>query len=357
MQPTDSQLQAFKRHCEANNLPFDLWRGFWHKTGEFSSFFVNKEAMAAEENRYQMLLEDIKRHAPKYKTRKIDPTGEHLLVLPMADIHVGKWLSKEETSHEYDSKIVEERVRTGTDSLVSKARSFGVSDYVVCLGNDMLHTDNGKTTTSGTPQDNDGSWFANFRLAVKIMTAIVEQLANHGTVHLVFVPANHDWRSGFAIAQVVAAQFANHPNVKSGQLQNGLTELHRKYFVYGHNLIMFTHGDGAKEKDLQWLLATEAAEAWSKTTFRYVYMGHIHHKVRKAQGMASTMIEKDKIGYTEINAGRFFDPAHNVYIEYARSPAPADSWHHRNGYVSKQAVEAFLHHPNDGQVARFTHWF
>lgn len=354
---TQADLNALKAHCEAHGLPFDARRLWWHKTTEFSVSFYDAEKLIEEQNHYQTLLDDIKKHAPKYKATAIPPSGDNLMVLPMADIHVGKWLSKEETSSEYNSKIVEERVCSGTDALVSKAKAFGVSEFVVCLGNDMLHTDDGRATTSGTPQDNDGSWFSNFRLAVKIMTGIIEQLALHGKVHLMFVPANHDWRSGFAVAQVVAAHFANHPNVSNGTNGSGVTELHRKYFVYGHNLIMFTHGDGAKEKDLHWLMATEAAEAWSKTKFRYVYMGHIHHKVRKTQGITNALIEKDKIGYTEINAGSFVNPEHSVAIEYARSPTPSDGWHHRNGYINQQAVEAFLHHPIGGQVARFTHFF
>lgn len=356
---TQADINALRQHCREQGLPFDARRLWWHKTKEFSVSFYDAEKIEEEQNFYQTLLDDLKKHAPKYRRRKVLPKGEHLLVLPMADIHVGKWLCEEETSSEYNSQIVEERVRAGTDSLVAKANAHGVSDFVVCLGNDMLHTDDGRSTTSGTPQDNDGSWFANFRLAVKIMTGIIEQLALHGKVHLMFVPANHDWRSGFAIAQVVAAHFANHPNVSNGHEGSGLTELHRKYFVYGHNLIMFTHGDGAKEKDLHWLMATEAAEAWSKTKFRYVYMGHIHHKVRKTQGITNALVEKDRIGYTEINAGSFSDAMHNVAIEYARSPTPSDGWHHRQGYIgpNNQAVEAFLHHPIDGQMARFTHFF
>jgi len=31
--------------------------------------------------------------------------------------------------------------------------------------------------------------------------------------------------------------------------------------------------------------------------------------------------------------------------------------YHRNGYINRQAVESFVHHPYDGQVSRFTEWF
>ena len=47
----------------------------------------------------------------------------------------------------------------------------------------------------------------------------------------------------------------------------------------------------------------------------------------------------------------------NVTVETLRSPSPADSWHHRNGYISKEAVEAFIHSKEFGQVARLTHFY
>lgn len=351
-EPTPAELASFEEHCKANGLPFANWRGFWHKTKEYSSFFVNAEEKKRDEERFQVLVEDTKRHAPKYKKRKIDPTGEHMLVLPQADIHIGKWAGAEETGENYDATIAIERATIGTQSLVAKARAFGVKSFVVCIGNDILHTDNGKTTTSGTPQDTDGSWFFNFRLARRLYVTIIEQLALYGDVYLVFVPSNHDWRTGFALSETVAAHFANHPNVHAM-----ITERHRKYIVFGRNLIMFSHGDGAKEKDLHWLLATEASEAWSKTSHRYIYLGHLHHKIRKLTGHQSGQQEKDKIGFTEIDVSVLADEGRDVNIEYVRSPSANDGWHDRNGYVSKPAMEAFLHHPIDGQVARFTHWF
>ena len=351
-EPNEAELRSFKEHCEAHNLPYDQWRAFWHKTREYSALFANNKALEDDKALFQELIADIKRHAPKYKRRKVDPRGDHLLVLPQCDIHVGKWCGKEETGNEYDIAKAVERARLGTDALVAKANAFGVKQFVVCIGNDILHTDNGKTTTSGTPQDTDGSWFSAFRAARTLYVSIVEQLALHGDVHIIHVPSNHDWRTGYALSEVVAAQFANHPNVKSM-----VTERHRKYLVYGKNLIMFSHGDGAKEKDLHWHMATEAAEAWSKTTHRYIYLGHLHHKIKKVQGHQNAQTEKDKVGFTEIDATVMAAEARDVNIEYVRSPSASDGWHERNGYTSKPAMEAFLHHYTDGQVARFTHWF
>ena len=45
-------------------------------------------------------------------------------------------------------------------------------------------------------------------------------------------------------------------------------------------------------------------------------------------------------------------------VESLRSPSVSDSWHHRKGYIGAvEAVEAFIHHPKHGQIARLTHYF
>ena len=351
-EPTQAELSAFKVHCEANGLPFDNWRAFWHKTKEYSSLFANKAAEEEQRNYHEEMLADLRKLAPKYTKRKVDPTGEHMLVLPQADIHVGKWASVSETGYKYDMEIAVERARQGTDVLVAKGNLFGVKQYVVCLGNDAIHTENGKASTANTPQDNDGSWFANFRAAKDLYISIIEQLALHGDVLLVHIPSNHDWRTGYSLSEAVSERFHNHPNV-TGMI----TERHRKYLVYGDNLLMFSHGDGAKEKDLHWHMATEAAEAWSATKFRYVYLGHLHHKIKKVAGHQTAQTEKDLIGVTELVAGTLATPGLDVNIEYVRSSSGPDGWHDRNGYTSKPATEAFIHHPTDGQVGRFTHFF
>ena len=352
MQPNAQELAAFKAHCEANNLPFSKWRGFWHKDGVYSSFFANTQAIEEEKNQHDELIKDLKKVAPSYKKRKVDPTGEHMLVLPQADIHIGKWSEITGVGSDYNINIALERARVGTDALVAKAKLFGVTQFVVCLGNDILHTDNGKTTTNGTPQDTDGTWFHHFRMANLLYVSIIEQLALHADVLLVHMPSNHDWRSGYALSEAVSARFHNHPNVKTM-----VTERHRKYIVYGQNLIMFTHGDGAKEKDLHWHMASESRDAWSKTKHRYVYLGHVHHKDRRVAGHQKVRTEKDLIGFTEIVTGITAEPNQDVNIEYVRSQSGSDLWHDQSGYTSKPATEAFLHHPQMGQIARFTHWF
>ena len=131
----------------------------------------------------------------------------------------------------------------------------------------------------------------------------------------------------------------------------------RKYRLVGVTEFGCTHGDGAKEADLYPLMMTEARSHVSDCLHRYWYLHHLHHKIRKAQGVRPHDREKDHIGLTMIKNGMGAQEGDNVQIEYVRSASPPDGWHDRNGYVNRQAVECFIHDPADGQNARFTEWF
>lgn len=56
---------------------------------------------------------------------------------------------------------------------------------------------------------------------------------------------------------------------------------HRKYSIYGENLIGTTHMDGAKVTDLALLMANESGAWWHECKHRYIYGHHVHHKSSK----------------------------------------------------------------------------
>lgn len=360
--PTQAQLSAFREHCEAYGLPFENWRGFWHKTQEYSSFFTNKEgfehdAKALEKLRLDTIAQ-MQKHAPKYQKPK-PIKGETLLVLPRADDHFGKLSTVEETGYEYNLKVASERSAEGTASLLAMAEPFKPKAFAVCIGNDAIHIDTHKrTSTAGTPQDTDGTIFTMFDAAKLSYITMIEHLAEKGDVYLFFVPSNHDWLAGRFLADSVGSWFHKHPNVHlGGDSWWNLKTSHRKYMKFGENLIMFSHGDGFKERDGRSIMADEAKEAWATTTFRYIYLGHVHHKDRKAQSQIDKRLEKDFIGFTEINTSVTRDPLREVYVEYVRSQSPADGWHSRNAFLNMPCVEAFIHHQSHGQMARLSHFF
>lgn len=355
---SDPNEATLHRNCLATRTPVDDVAYYWIKTGEVSMMVRRSGGLSYEEIRDNLVAE-VSKHAPVYpKLTRTTSLEDHLLVVDLADVHIGKLAKKEETGDDYGISKAVQRVLTGTDSLLEKAQGFKVGKILLVIGNDILHTDTPhRKTTGGTPQDTEGQWWEMFLEAKKCYVTVIERLTELADVHIVFCPSNHDYVSGWMLADTLSSWFRNHPNVSFGKDNRSVSIAHRKYVEYGANLLGFTHGDGAKEKDLPSLMQYEAREAWGRTKFAYIYQHHTHHKTRLLAGKDEQKLEKDNIGVTVLHRGKPVKQADNVYIETIRSPSPADGWHDRNGYKNMQAVEAFLHHPELGQVARLTHWF
>ena len=305
----------------------------WLKTKQASLFFKNPLHKDDAENKLdelcKKLIQDMKQFAPKYPIIKRDPgKKEYLLVIDPADIHIGKLADSFETGEDYNNQIAVKRVKQGVQGILNKAQGFPIDKILFIGGNDILHIDTpSRTTTAGTKQDTDGQWYSNFLIAKQLYVDILIQLISVADVHFTFNPSNHDYQTGFFLADVIKTYFANNKNISFD-----CSISHRKGYQYGNNLIGTTHGDGAKIQDLPLLMAQEFPIEWSKTKHRYVYTHHVHHKT-----------SKDFIGVT---------------VESLRSPSGTDSWHHRKGYQhAAKAVEGFIHHKENGQVARLTHLF
>jgi len=264
----------------------------------------------------------------------IQTKENNLLVIDIADAHFGKLATRYETGEDYGIEIAKQRCYDGVKGIISRASKFDISRIMFVIGNDVLHYDNPKrTTTSGTPQDTDGMFYDMFNSALDTYINIINELRLTYEIDVVFNASNHDYMSGWMLARALSMYFHNADNVS---VDDGIR--HRKYYKFGNNLIGTNHGDGAKLDDLPLLMANEEPILWSETKYRYIYVHHIHHKQTY-----KFMSGKDFIGVT---------------VEFLRSPSASDSWHHRNGYVgAKKAIEGYIHNYEDGQIARISHYF
>jgi hypothetical protein len=325
-----------------NNLnPSDNWKLSWIKdsvTGT-STLVVNpdyKDSVAVKYDRIREdMISEMREMSPivkKYdRAATYDP---HCFVLDIADLHVGKLATEAGSNSEYNVKIAVDRAIAGAESLIDKSSPYNIDKIVFVIGNDVLHIDNPKRqTTAGTSQDTDGMWYDNYVIARKVYTQIINRLSTIADVHVIHCPSNHDYMTGFMLADALSCYFYNNENVTFD-----VSTVHRKYFKYGNNMIALSHGDGCKIDQIPYLAANESPKMWAETQYRYAYLHHIHHKdYFKFRG------GKDFIGMT---------------VEFVRSPSSSDRWHNDNGYTgSKVAIEAFIHHPLNGQVSRLTHNF
>lgn len=325
--------EGIRNAAEGFDVDWKAIKHLWVKDKNSSAFVKNPNYVEPELIRFEELknelLEDLKNYSPTFPTiKRIQDKDSYCLVIDPADVHIGKLCSSFETGTDYNQQIAVKRVLDGVNGIINKARGFNIDKIIFIGGNDILHTDTPKrTTTGGTPQDTDGMWYENFLMAKQLYIDVIEVLISIADVHFVFNPSNHDYTNGFFLADVIGTYFRNCENITFD-----CSIAHRKYTMYGNSLIGTTHGDGAKQNDLGMLMSMEAKDMWSKAKHRYFYTHHVHHKTAK-----------DLI---------------NVTVESLRSPSPADSWHHRNGYQhSPEAIEGFIHSKEHGQIARLTHIF
>ncbi len=69
-------------------------------------------------------------------------------------------------------------------------------------------------------------WYKNYTDARDLYINIIEMLVNVADVHIVHNPSNHDYISGFMLADSVYCWFRKHKNISFN-----ITNKHRKYFI------------------------------------------------------------------------------------------------------------------------------
>jgi hypothetical protein len=330
---SDGTIMNIEEYCVYYGIPFEQARTYKLVTHTGTPYYNIASNILKNDDInkfFDDLLKDLSELPNKPSTivrqRPVD-NETYLLVVDPADCHIGKLSMSFETGEDYNNQIAVKRVKEGVDGIIEKTKGFNIDKVLFIGGNDILHIDTPKrTTTSGTPQDTDGMWYNNFLIAKELYIDVLTRLIQVADVHFVFNPSNHDFTHGFFLANVIETYFKDCKNITFD-----CDIKHRKYFRYYDNLIGTSHGDGAKTQDLPLLMAQESPE-WSSTKHRYIYTHHVHHKT-----------SKDFIGVT---------------VESMRSPSSADGWHSRNGYQhSPKAIEGFLHSKNHGQIARIVHVF
>jgi hypothetical protein len=147
------QYRAIKQESNGMGLnDADVKHG-WLKSQKASLFFKNPNYKPEEEQNYEKIresiLDEIKNHVPKYPTITRNPsTDGHLLVIDPADIHIGKLCDAFEVGETYNNQIAVQRVLEGVKGILDKASGFKIDKILFIGGNDILHIDTPRRTTT-----------------------------------------------------------------------------------------------------------------------------------------------------------------------------------------------------------------
>ncbi len=285
-----------------------------------------------------ILLDEIKKYSTKFAKEfalgVLDhrlKKGNKLLEISIPDLHIGKLSHKEETGEDYDLKIATDRYKTAVKYLLKTANIEEVSDILLPIGNDLFNVDNQFSMTSGgTPQDCDSRFHKMVKAAKELLVDTITGLSAFAKVHVLIVPGNHDEITSFMLGEVLEAWFHNNDRV----IVNNTAKL-RKYFQWGKNGFLYTHGDKERHGDLGLIFATEESKLWADTKYRFVKLGHLH-KQKKVEYMTT-------------------DTLQGFQIEILPSLSSSDKWHYGKGFIGNKQAKAYLYDPEDGEIAAYTY--
>lgn len=289
---------------------WQLHDGSWRESLTFEVDNIEQWIKFKEE-----FLKDLHTLGDLQKPVKLKKTGTNnvCLEISLPDAHFGKGDIKE-LSDLYIKCIFD---------LLEKAEKFKVEKILLPIGNDGLNSEGKrKTTTGGTPQEDSVHWQDSFRYYWTTVTAVIRVLASTYPVDIIIVPGNHDTERMFYIGEVLNAYFRNFDTVT---IDN--TGEYRKYYEYGKNMLLFTHGDKEKHTTLPLLMATEQPEMFARTKFREAHLGHFHKEM-----------QNEYCG---------------IKTRFLPSICTTDEWHKMMGYNHLRAAQAYMWNKEEGLEGYF----
>ena len=208
----------------------------------------------------------------------------NMLIIPIVDLHYNLLSDSYTTGNIYNIKIAYEVYYYILNDIIERVKDKKIEKILFVVGNDFINADNiNGTTTNGTQQDNERSWFSIINNATQLIINGIEMLLQIAPVNVLYVPSNHDLHTMFGIIQTVKAWYKNDNFVNIVDD----SPLPRKYYQYGKVLLGFSHD--IKIKDGLKIMTTEAKDEWSQCENMIWMLAHKH------QGMVY-----DKQGYLEI---------------------------------------------------------
>lgn len=300
---------------------------YWNKQ-QSGYWLVSAFVTRIKKEQQDYLKETLENFTPKYTPVKdvfVNGKFENksCAVLSIQDLHFGK---------EGNDKVVDDFKKAIINLSARAYHSHNLDKIVYVFGGDLLNMDTfSGSTTKGTPVDNDMRAQDAYNQAFDTLYWSINYLKQFcNTLHVVYLPGNHDRLSSYHMAHGLSKCFQADPNIIFDAAY-----AERKVVVYGSNFLAFEHGDVTK-KWTPLVYATEFPAEWGITTYRTCYTGHFHTK------KVTEFVSDNEI--------------HGFSIKHLPSLSKSDYWHYHNKFTgSKRQAVMEIHDMFDGKVSEFVY--
>ncbi len=307
---SENMINEFQSFLDNNGIaPTDVASvKFWQTMSGEQRFSVVTKNEGRNVSELKKEIEDFAAiYSPKVKKipRPHPSSNPVVYEISLPDIHYGKL-------HNMTLEEVEKEFMNVIQDLVEKAGGLYIDRFLLPIGNDGMNSEGmRRTTTKGTPQEESAGWKDTFRGYWTLMVRAIDFLKETAPVDVVVISGNHDYERMFYAGDVISGWYKNDDNVT---VDNSAEP--RKYYEYGVNMIMFTHGDNEKAPEMPLIMATEQPEMFARSTHREAHCGHFHKEM--------------------VNEYR------GVKVRFIPSICPNDEWHKRMGYAAKRTGQAYI---------------
>ena len=241
--------------------------------------------------------------APKSRDKDIIP------FIQIGDAHFGMLAHEAETGANFDLKIAKRELLAGINTLVDESEPTERIFINDC--GDFTHYENmrGETEASGHRLDFDGRFPKMIDVYAETMRAVVDKaLSKAQFVDVAINMGNHSRTNDIWMAVLLREVYGHTGRVN---VLNNRTPFIA--YRFGRTFTLTHHSDKCKPNRLGHVMATDFAQDWGESLYRYIDIGHIHHN----------MVCKEHPG---------------VIIESWNQLANKDQWANDNGYRSRQSI-------------------
>lgn len=334
-EPKDEQELAKLHKIDLTKYKISTYWSKLKSNGKFtSSVLASLRKVESDLNlQKDLILKELKSELSleKYIPPKIYKNRGFAYEINIPDAHFGKMSWSGETGEDYDLKIAAERYEKAVEYLLAMVDNGLIEKIILPIGNDMINIDSRKNETfAGTRQDSDSRFYKIIKIVKELLIKTINRLSTIAPVDVVVISGNHDPESMFMLGEIMDAYYHSNPNVN---VNNSAKQ--RKYYKYGKNGFLYTHGNEEKHQDLGLIFATEEPKLWANTEYRFAKLGHFH--------------KNKKMNYISIDEYQGFQ------VQILPSLSGTDSWHYSKGYQSKKQAKAFLYDRDNGQIAEYTY--
>ena len=303
-----SEISEFKKFLNDNEIEETDVKSvkFWQNMqGDHRFSVVVKGEDDLVKQARNEIVELLESYSPKVEADYAQVQDAVTYEVSLPDIHYGKYTGQtlDQAEEEYMNTVKE---------LMNKAKGLNIERILLPIGNDGMNSEGySRATTKGTPQQDSAEWQETFVGYCNLMVRAITYLAKSAPVDVVVVQGNHDYERMFYAGEFLRAFFLNDDRVI---IDNSYDS--RKYYKYGVNLIMFTHGDKEKPAEMPLIMATEQPLLFAQTKFREVHCGHMHKEM--------------------VNEYR------GIKVRFIPSICANDAWHKMMGYEAKRTGQAHI---------------